>query len=326
MKIRDLKILSLALICLFAFGLLMGCGQTPPAEEPAPVESTEPAEQPQEEPSESGLALSEAVNAYFANMPSDVYKIPEKELIEKVKAGEDMFVLDIRGLDVYNQGHIKGAVNAPWGPNFADCLDLLPADKPIMIYCYTGQTAGQAVMMLNLAGFTARSVHLGWDRGISKAEGVEAVTETTANDFGEAAPLDIDAEIKEAITAYCQGLADVKDTPYANYKISEDDAKKLLDEKDPSVAFVSVRSAEDFAKGHIEGAINIPWGKGMEQQFNILPKDKKLIVYCYTGQTAGQTVAGLRLLGYDAVSLNSGMGTPVTGDTGWQNKGFLVVQ
>ncbi|HCJ57468.1 MAG TPA: sulfurtransferase, partial [Clostridiaceae bacterium] len=61
-------------------------------------------------------------------------------------------------------------------------------------------------------------------------------------------------------------------------------------------------------------------------QFNTLPKDKKIIVYCYTGQTAGQTVAALRLLGYDAVSLNAGMGTPATGDAGWMNKGYPVVK
>lgn len=322
MKIRNFKILSLLLVCLFAFGLLVGCGQsTPPAEDPAPVESQEPAEQPSD-----AVDLTEAVNAYFADMPSDIYKIPEKDLVEKVIAGEDMFILDIRQPDVYNEGHLKGAVNVPYGPNFADCLDLLPADKPIMIYCYTGQTAGQTVMLLNLAGFTARSTNLGWNLGLAKVEGVEAVTEITPNDFGDVTTLDMDPGIQEAIVAYFQGLADVKDTPYANYKVSEDDAKKLLDEKDPGVVFVSIRSAEDFAKGHIEGALNVPFGKGMEQQFNTLPKDKKLIVYCYTGQTAGQTVAGLKLLGFDAVSLNSGMGTPATGETGWSNKGFSVVE
>ena len=40
---------------------------------------------------------------------------------------------------------------------------------------------------------------------------------------------------------------------------------------------------------------------------DILPKDKKIIVVCYTGQTAGQVVSILRLLGYDACSLKGGM-------------------
>jgi rhodanese-related sulfurtransferase len=269
--------------------------------------------------------VEDAVNAYFANMPADIYKISEKDFIAKVKANEPMFILDIRQPDVYAKGHIKGAVNAPWGTAISDNLEKLPKDKTIMVYCYTGQTAGQAVALLNMAGFNAKSVNLGWDLGIAKVEGVDKVTETKTNSFGAAKAV-INPEIKKAVTDYFQGLNTVKGTTYANYKISEADAKALLDKKDPGVVFVSVRSAQDFAKGHIEGALNIPFGKGMEQKFNILPKGKKLIVYCYTGQTAGQTVAGLRLLGYDAVSLNGGTGMPSNAPAGWVNKGFPLVK
>ncbi|MGY0373998.1 rhodanese-like domain-containing protein [Clostridium sp. JNZ J1-5] len=275
----------------------------------------------------SSDAVSTAVNGYFANMPQDIYKIPEKDFIEKVKANENIFVLDIRQADVYGKGHIKGAVNLPWGIAISDNLEKLPKDKPIMVYCYTGQTAGQTVALLNMAGFNAKSVNLGWDLGISKVPGVEAVTETKENTLpADAKKVEINPEIKNAIAKYYAGLKDVKGTTYASYKISEDDAKKLLDAKDPKIVFLSIRSAEDFAKGHIEGALNIPWGKGMETKFNTLPKDKKIIVYCYTGQTAGQTVAGLKLLGYDAVSLNGGMGTKANAPSGWGNKSFPVVK
>ena len=268
--------------------------------------------------------VAEAVNGYFANMPADVYKIPEKDFVEKVKANEDMFILDIRQPDVYAKEHIKGAVNAPWGTAISDNLDKLPKDKTIMVYCYTGQTAGQTVALLNMAGFNAKSVNLGWDLGISKVDGIKDVVETKANEFAKVESLEIKPEIKTALENYLKGLDTVKTTNFKNYKISEDDAKKLLDSKDSSVIFLSVRKAEDFAKGHIAGAINIPWGKGMQEKFNTLPKDKKIIVYCYTGQTAGQTVAGLKLLGYDAVSLNGGMGTAANAPAGWANKGFPV--
>ena len=40
--------------------------------------------------------------------------------------------------------------------------------------------------------------------------------------------------------------------------------------------------------------------------FSELPSGK-LIVACYSGQTAGQTTAVLRMLGHDAVSLHYGM-------------------
>ena len=137
---------------------------------------------------------------------------------------------------------------------------------------------------------------------------------------------EINAEIKAAIDAYFGGLAEVKGTTYANYKISEDNAKKLFDNKDKNTLFLSIRKAKDFEEGHIEGAKNIPFGKGMQESFKDLPKDKKIIVYCYSGQTAGQTVAALRLLGYDAVSLNAGMGVPPTGEAGWANKGYPVIK
>jgi rhodanese-related sulfurtransferase len=64
----------------------------------------------------------------------------------------------------------------------------------------------------------------------------------------------------------------------------------------------------------------------MEKDFTMLPMDKKVVVYCYSGQTAGQTVAALRLLGYDAVSLKGGMGVGSNDPLGWSNKGYPVVQ
>jgi rhodanese-related sulfurtransferase len=220
---------------------------------------------------------------------------------------------------------MKGAVNAPFGTAISDSLDKLPKDKTIMVYCYTGQTAGQAVVLLNMAGFNAKSVNLGWDLGISKVEGVTDLIETKVNDLPKVTAV-INPEIKKAIVDYFMGLATVKGTTYANYKISEADAKALVDKKDPSVVLLSVRKAEDYANGHIEGAINIPFGKGMEQKFANLPKGKKIIVYCYTGQTAGQVVAGLRMLGYDAVSMNGGAGMPSNVPQGWVNKGYPLVK
>lgn len=71
--------------------------------------------------------------------------------------------------------------------------------------------------------------------------------------------------------------------------------------------------------------MNIPFAKGMEQQFGQFPKDKTIIVYCYTGQTAGQVVAALKMMGYDAVPMNAGMGMPFNAPAGEVNKGYPVV-
>lgn len=78
---------------------------------------------------------------------------------------------------------------------------------------------------------------------------------------------------------------------------------------------LSVRSASQYAKGHIASAINIPW-REVARQENLakLPKDRQIVVYCYTGHTASQVTALLNILGYDAINLKFGM-TSWTRDT-----------
>lgn len=75
---------------------------------------------------------------------------------------------------------------------------------------------------------------------------------------------------------------------------------------DPFV--LSVRSASQYAKGHIASAINIPWREVAKQE-NLakLPKDGQIVVYCFTGHTASQVTALLNILGYDAINLKFGM-------------------
>jgi len=88
---------------------------------------------------------------------------------------------------------------------------------------------------------------------------------------------------------------------------------------------ISSRKADDYAKAHIENAVSMPYGKGFIKGIGDVPKDKKVVVYCYSGQTAGQITAAMRLLGYDTVSLNGGMGTKGNKPLGWSNKGYGVV-
>ncbi len=302
-------------ICLLTSSLLISCS---PKEAPAAAK-----------PAEVTVAvntLEDAVNGYFENMPSHIYKISQKDIVEMVKAGEDMVLLDIRKPDDYAKGHLKGAVNVPWGMELYNQLKYIPRDKDVYINCYSGQTAGQAVVLLNVAGISARSINLGWNFGISKVEGVGAVIETEANLLDTSKTWETDAAIDAAYKAYYEEFASLKGTPFASNIVSEENAKKILDSGDSDVVFVSVRKADAYAEGHIATATNMPWGKGMNDMFASLPADKKIIIYCYSGQTAGQTVAGLKLLGYDAVSLKGGMGVGANAPLGWSNKEYPVVQ
>lgn len=268
-------------------------------------------------------AVTEAALAYFADKAEDNNMIAQDAFVEKVKNGEDLFILDIRRADDYAAGHVAGAYNAAWGSAIADSLDFLPDDQPVYVYCYSGQTAGQAVAALNVAGINAKSVRYGFNLGISQVEGYEDIMETTANQFGASEGVKFDAEIKAAVQDYFNAIGSDEFAP--SNIVSAAKAKSTIDESEGDVVVLSIRQADAYAGGHIAGAVNIPWAKGMQEQFSTLPTDKKILTYCYSGQTAGQTVAILRLLGYDAVSIKSGMGTGVTGASGWVNEGFPTV-
>lgn len=262
--------------------------------------------------------VADASAEYFADYPGSRI-VPATKAFEAIDAGADVLFLDIRQPDVYAEGHLKGAVNVPWGPELAKAIDWLPDDQPIYVNCYTGQTAGQTTAVLNIAGFNVSSIKYGWNLGIAKTEGFEAYVETAANAAPEASGVRIDPAIKTAAMDYFNNLKSDPATP--NNIVA---ASKAMDVNDAVI--VSIRTAEDFAKGHIEGAINIPFGENMQADFDQLPMDKKVLVYCYSGQTAGQTVGVLRMMGYDAASIKSGMGTAGTAGSGWGNEGFPVVK
>jgi rhodanese-related sulfurtransferase len=82
-------------------------------------------------------------------------------------------------------------------------------------------------------------------------------------------------------------------------------------ENDPTV--ISLRSAEDYAEGHIPGAVNVSVKELFSAEtLSTVPPDRDVVVTCYTGQTAGQATAALNMLGYDAFSLLFGMSSWTT--------------
>jgi len=85
--------------------------------------------------------------------------------------------------------------------------------------------------------------------------------------------------------------------------------EKVVLEKDPKYFVVDIRDANAFASGNIPTSVNIPYAKTAEEyMINRLPKDKKIVVVCYSGHQASQTAAFWRALGYDAVAMLNGMG------------------
>jgi rhodanese-related sulfurtransferase len=65
---------------------------------------------------------------------------------------QEIFIIDARQEQDFNQSHIPGAVNIDWRYVLSD-LDQIPDDKMIVLYCDTGILSSKAHMALRLVGY-----------------------------------------------------------------------------------------------------------------------------------------------------------------------------
>ncbi len=110
-----------------------------------------------------------------------------------------------------------------------------------------------------------------------------------------------------------------KDNSYANVeqliselqtgitKITIDDLKAILDHKGEYI-IIDCRETEEYIKGHIPGAINIPRGI-LEFSDKISNRREIIYIYSQTNQRASLACPNLKLLKYKQVNLIDG---------GWQ--------
>lgn len=86
---------------------------------------------------------------------------------------------------------------------------------------------------------------------------------------------------------------------------------------DTLINVVDVRRAEDYARGHIPGAVNLP--KDKWDTLTGLHKDKVNVVYCYSQTCHLAANAALAFLekGFPVMELEGGFGT-------WKDHGFTV--
>ena len=100
--------------------------------------------------------------------------------------------------------------------------------------------------------------------------------------------------------------------------VSAVEVKKAIAEKRDMVV-VDVRAAEDFAKGHVPGAVSLP-----REQWHTasgLSKEKVNVVYCYshTCPLGGEACAQLAGQGYPVVEMDGGFEV-------WQSSELEVAQ
>lgn len=194
-------------------------------------------------------------------------RIYAKELSEKLKNKENVFILDVRTADEYQMEHIVDSVSVPLEELSKKEIDAA-IDAAIVILGSGSGQSDQAAEIMEIKGFQNLLVFSG------------SLTAWKNNNGQTVSWGDPTSFVNQSKVTF----------------ISSEDAKKILDEKKP-VYFLDVRSTDQFSS-HISGAVNIPLNE-LEKRRNELPLGKEIITYGATeleGFQAGVKLYDLNIL------------------------------
>lgn len=77
----------------------------------------------------------------------------------------------------------------------------------------------------------------------------------------------------------------------------------------PQALFIDVRSAGEFARDRLDGAINLPLDELAQKLPALVPdRDRVLVLYCASGGRSAMGCGMLQALGYRQVSNGGGLG------------------
>jgi len=195
--------------------------------------------------------------------------IATAELKALMDEKKDLVLVDTRTPEEFQEAHIKGAISIP-EKIFDEKLSLLPSDKNtlVVLYC-NGVKCGKskkAAKKAETAGYRNLVIY---------AEGFPVWEE--------------------------KGLAIVAGPEHAKKietaKLKPVEIKQLLDAKNGDAVIVDVRDESEFREGHIPTAINIPV-ETFALRSEVLPKEKKIVVYCNTGGRSYNAYRKLMKLAY----------------------------
>ena len=218
----------------------------------------------------------------------DGYGLIDTDGLKKMlDSGAELTVIDARNPEEYQEVHIKGAISLPV-KQWEKFAGELPADKKarLIFYC-NGIKCGKSKKA------AARAQAAGYDNVFVYAEGMPVWEE-------KGLPIYAGPDYEKRIETT---------------KIAPADLEKQLSAGKAEVTVVDVRDPEEFAAGHIPGAVNIPVA-GFAAGSGVLDKEKRIIVYCNSGGRSYNAYRKLQKLGYEKI------GQAIFAD--WQEAGLPV--
>lgn len=215
------------------------------------------------------------VLVFLAGLPAAVFadtefKVVTTEQLKEMLARKQALVLiDSRTPQEYQEAHISGAVSIP-EKMLKENKALLPEDRSalLVIYC-NGVKCGKSKRL------AVQIEPLGYTNIMIYSEGIPVWEE-------KALPIVAGPEYSKKIETR---------------KVKPADLKKMIDERRQDFVLVDVRDAKEYAEGHIPTAINIP-AETFAAGSGVLPKEKKIIVYCNTGSRSYLAYRKLNQLAY----------------------------
>jgi len=122
-----------------------------------------------------------------------------------------------------------------------------------------------------------------------------------------------------AAAAEVQAPATTVDTPDSPVRVDVAEFASII--ASPAVTIVDVRTPQEYAEGHIEGAVNIPVElPDFMDQVSQLDPSATYAVYCRSGNRSQPAVAGMSSVGINGIyELESGT-------NGWTSEGQPLVK
>lgn len=100
-------------------------------------------------------------------------------------------------------------------------------------------------------------------------------------------------------------------------QVSPEALQAMLAGSNDRVFVLDVRTPQEFAAGHVPGAVNIPHDQ-VATHLAEIPKDEEIVLYCHSGRRAGLAAEELAANGYRQLA-------HLEGDMqGWQKAGLPV--
>jgi rhodanese-related sulfurtransferase len=185
---------------------------------------------------------------------------------------QNFVLIDSRTKQEFNEAHMTKAINIP-DKQLKENLELLPSDKGalLVIYC-NGVKCGKSKRLaeqLDPRGYRNIKIY---------AEGIPVWEERNL-------PLVVGPDYNKKIETQ---------------KLKPAEIDSIIREKKTDYVLVDVRDPSEYKEGHIPAAINIP-SETFAAGSGVLPKEKKIVVYCNTGSRSHLAYKKLISLAYPEI-------------------------